>query len=228
MIEVVADGVLAPAGTFTRASSGSYWGAEIASWTAVTAYPIFPTLSGRGWGAKFTPQYSTAAKRSASLRRYALSLAQYPYYKIEIPYNYLDAQEEDLVRLEALLHQVQGSGGLFYYDDPARDSCDHQEFATSDGTVGPYQLMRGIADQSEPVYGTFGECTAYVNGTAVAATFDGAGNVTFAVAPANGATLAWSGRYFFLCCFANDALTFEDVMDQIFKADSVQLETTMP
>jgi hypothetical protein len=47
------------------------------------------------------------------------------------------------------------------------------------------------------------------------------GAVTFATAPANGAALAWTGYFGFLCRFEGDDLDFEQFMANLWKADSV-------
>jgi len=54
------------------------------------------------------------------------------------------------------------------------------------------------------------------------------GLVTFSVAPPAGATIKWSGNYYYLCAFSQDTQTFEQFLDQLFKADVVKLETVTP
>jgi hypothetical protein len=51
------------------------------------------------------------------------------------------------------------------------------------------------------------------------------GAVTFATAPANGAALAWTGYFAFLCRFDGDALDFEQFMASLWKADSVKFRS---
>ncbi len=227
-MDLVTSGVLAPASAFTRASTGTVWAIEITEWTSVTAYPIYPNLNGETWGAKVTPVGKTLRRRSQSGRLHVLSVMQYPYYKIEIQYEYLDQRDSDYDLLRGFFEDLISSAGLFYLSISGDNTADHDSIGVSDGTVGPYRLYHQRGRYAQPIYGTFGLCTAYVNGAAVAATFPGDGTVIYAVAPAAGAELAWSGGYFYLCVFANDTQDFEELMESIYNAGSVQLETTMP
>jgi hypothetical protein len=51
------------------------------------------------------------------------------------------------------------------------------------------------------------------------------GAVTFSTAPANGAALAWTGYFAFLCRFDGDDLSFEQFMANLWRADSVKFRS---
>ncbi|MGC8520217.1 MAG: DUF2460 domain-containing protein [Steroidobacteraceae bacterium] len=50
-------------------------------------------------------------------------------------------------------------------------------------------------------------------------------SVVFTGPPANGATITWTGSYYFQCRFSKGTTEFQQFMYQLYKTKSVSLET---
>lgn len=108
------------------------------------------------------------------------------------------------------------------------------QLATSGDAIDVYgaQMEQSLASTPGPYFSTLG--TDYFGGpwiTAGGAVVDPSaytianGAVTFALAPASGVALAWTGYFAFLCRFDGDDLNFEQFMANLWRADSVQFRS---
>ena len=85
-----------------------------------------------------------------------------------------------------------------------------------------FQIVRTFGGFTEPVYlPTITQIT--IAGTpTVAYTVSASGVVTFATAPANGAQLAWTGTFAWLCRFDDDALSASQIMSGLYEVKSIK------
>lgn len=187
---------------------------------------IYPTLPGLTWPVVRTPVYSTAVQSSTSGREVRLSKWAYARYKYKLKYEVLreSGGNTDLQQLAGLFGRLRGQYDTFLFKDtdPAFSLATNQTFGVGDGTTTVFRLARSYGAQFvEPVAAvdTSVATTITINGTAsTGATVNAlAGTVTFATPPTSGATLAWSGSYYWRCRFETDELSTEQFMQQLWQ-----------
>ncbi len=105
---------------------------------------------------------------------------------------------------------------------------------TGDGASKQFQLARILGSGGIPndvVQQVNGSINVYVNGVLTTpASVGSTGIVTFSVAPTNGATLTWTGSFYFYCRFLDDTLDATRVYTQnsgtdLWEIASVKFET---
>jgi hypothetical protein len=85
------------------------------------------------------------------------------------------------------------------------------------------QLVRSLGGFTEPIAAVNGVAVITVSGFSSSPTVDvTTGRVTFAAAPALGAVLAWSGKFYFRCRFLQDKLEFSRFMRNFWSANKVE------
>lgn len=193
---------------------------------------VFPTLIGLGWPVKKTPTWNTIQQRAASGQEVRVALQSYPLYAFELIFNVLKSADSntDFQALIDFYNARQGAYDDFLFDDKSDDSIpasSPSQFGTGDGTTTSWQLTRAISSMGfiEPVMNLNGAPVIYVNGSVQASgyTISSSGVITFTAAPSNGATLSWSGSYYFRCRFVNDTEDFDEFLSNYWRAQKVQL-----
>lgn len=103
-----------------------------------------------------------------------------------------------------------------------------QVFGIGDGATRAFQLIRPINSYTEPVYGAF-QVVVYDNGTLVSTSTYSVANgvVTFLTPPAPGHLLIWFGYFYFGCHFAQDDLTLDKIVDQLWSGKALKFESLM-
>jgi uncharacterized protein (TIGR02217 family) len=117
-----------------------------------------------------------------------------------------------------------GQNGLFLFSDAQDNFVTAANSAMVDVTSGSttplstiangtstvFQLARnigGIVGALDLIQNVNGSINIYVNGTiTTACTLSQSGLITFSTAPASGATLTWSGAFYFACRFDSDTI----------------------
>ena len=119
--------------------------------------PVFPTLSGLGWPTKKSPKFATRTQKAVSGRQLRIVDQLWPIWSFVLPYNYLyDAYDTrggagpgtgkaaQLRDLMGFFLELQGSFGVFLYDDPSDDSAVGQALtptsSTYAGAAVPYSV----------------------------------------------------------------------------------------
>ncbi len=187
---------------------------------------VFPAITGYVWAPTIAPVWNAQVQKTVTGRVVAATYQQYPLYKLGVQYAYL--AQADYQTLLAFFNQQQGNVTPFLFDaGPGNDSVTAQAIGTGDGATTTFQLLRSYGGFAEPVAASFGTTDAYVNGSAVTATFNSPSNgyVTYATAPASGTSLTWTGAYYFQCRFSKGTAEFDQFMSQLYKTKSVSLET---
>jgi hypothetical protein len=98
------------------------------------------------------------------------------------------------------------------------------QFGTGDGTTKTFQLSRLVNSWREPVFATF-QPVILDNGAFAGANSVAGGQVTFTTAPAAGHVLSWFGFFYFGCHFAQDDLTFEQIVNLLWSGKSLKFES---
>ena len=104
---------------------------------------------------------------------------------------------------------------------------------TGDGATTVFTLQRTVGEAAEPVGYVFSaDFTAvYVAGVLQdpdSYTFTAPNTLTFNTAPANGAQITASFRYYFICRFATDSQDFEEFMANLWTLHELKLTTVIP
>jgi hypothetical protein len=190
--------------------------------------PVFPSLPGIAYPVKRTVQWSTVKADALSGKRARFALWTYPIYQYELPFNFLrsDALTLEWQTLEGFINSVQGGYGLFAYSDPNDSAVAGQQFGQGDGVSVSFQLVRALGGFSVPVFLLNGTPTIEVAGVVTApASISPYGVVTFAAAPASGASLTWTGNYYMPARFDDDTTDFSQFMQTIWELKALKFST---
>ncbi len=189
------------------------------------SYNTFPTFAGRGWGIKKRPITSTLIQQADSGAEYRTQRYQYPLYEFDVEIPYLT--QADYASLIGFFNGQGGPFQAFYWTNDNDNAATNQAFGTGDGTTEHFQLTKANGSYwNEPVAGINGTPTIYVNGVPTTpASISASGYVTFSSAPAAGASLTWTGNYFYLVRFKDDHIEVEQTMSQIYEATTFTLRT---
>jgi hypothetical protein len=192
------------------------------------AVPVFPSLPGITYPAKRSPVWSTVKQDALSGKRVRYPLYTYPIYQYELPISFLRSDSNNLEwqTLAGFINSVQGPAQLWAYSDPNDSAVTLQGFGQGDGTTGAFQLVRTLGGFTEPVFLINGTPTIYVAGTpTVPASISAYGVVNFSSPPANGASLQWTGNFYWPCRFDDDAADFEQMMKLIWNLKALKFSS---
>jgi uncharacterized protein (TIGR02217 family) len=189
------------------------------------SYNVFPTFIGRTWDIKKRPITSTLIQQADSGAEYRTSRYQYPLYEFDIEIEYLS--QADFGRLIGFFNQQGGPFTPFYWTNDNDNTATNYAFGTGNGTTTQFQLSKFDSSYwNEPIAGVNGTPTIYVNGVATTpASISASGLVTFSSAPANGASLTWTGNYYYLVRFKDDQIEVGQFMSQMYEATTITLRT---
>lgn len=188
------------------------------------SYNTFPSFAGRGWGIKKRPITRTIIQQADSGAEYRTQRYQYPLYEFDIEIPYLTQADSDA--LIGFYNQQGGPFAPFYFSADNDNSVTNQAFGTGDGSTKVFQLTKASGSYwSEPIAGVQGTPTIYVNGVATSASVSASGTVTFTTAPAAGASLTWTGQYYYLVRFKDDQIEHTQTMSQIYEATTISLRS---
>lgn len=191
---------------------------------------VFPTLPGLAWSVVKRPNWSNKIQRSVSGKSFRAARFVYPIWHFTLSFDVLrgDGVNHELQTLIGFYNSMNGTFDSFLYLDPTDNYTAGQVFAIGDGVTNVFQLARPLGAFVEPVAATYGSPSATVNGSSsgFTATFQAnAGTVTFSSPPANGAVLAWTGFYYFRCCFLSDHNDFENFMKDLWTLKKLEFES---
>jgi uncharacterized protein (TIGR02217 family) len=190
--------------------------------------PIFPTLPGLSWPIVRTPTWHTMKQESISGKETRIQLWSFPRYQYQIAFDVLRSNvNAELQSLHGFINSVGGAASPFYYDDPSDDQATAQEFGVGDGTTTEYQLVRAFGGFVEPVQSPKSGVSIYVGGTLQSSgyTISSSGIVTFVSAPSSGASLSWTGGFYWLCRFDADTVEFSNFLSNLWEAKKLTFTT---
>jgi hypothetical protein len=220
-------------------------------WSGADGLPVLPFLPGQDIAVSKAPLWSTKVIRAASGRERRTPYWSYPLWKFELSHGVIRhrAAQAELTAMWEFFNVLQGQYGAWLFLDPTDcqlptslllDSSGQPltdssgafitdgsstptsyPFATGDGVTTTFQLTRTINSFVEPVYAAFAP-TVLDNGALAGTHTVANGKVTFAAAPGAGHVLSWCGYFFFGCRFAQDDLTFEQIVRQLWAGKSLK------
>jgi hypothetical protein len=191
---------------------------------------VFPKLAGLSAERSVATAFSTRVHRAVSGRRSAMGERLFPVWRFTLKYNFLRAAPSvaDLQALRGFFRARRGALDPFYFRDETNNAAVAQTVGIGAPGLVTYPLVYlegGTIDRVGAVDTTGSAPVALVNGTPVAATFGRDTLTLTGGAATTGATVAWTGNFFYHVAFADDNLDLKRFMHQLFSADGVALET---
>lgn len=191
---------------------------------------VFPSLPGLKWNIKRAPIWNTLLEQSVSGKEISVDLMTFPLRRYRLSYEVLRAgAEAELETLEGFFNLRHGRHDTWLYNDQDDYTVTDQAFGTGDGSTTVFYLARTRGGFTDPVQSLNAVPTIKVAGVTKTAGIDytiGAlGAVTFAVPPANGAALTWSGTYYWRCRFLRDETEFDQFLKDLWQLASIEFRT---
>jgi len=217
------------------------------------SYPIMPALPmSMAKGIHKTPKVNADTQKTAARRTNAgVSYTPFPTWAFECDLDRLVGNESNaaaaVMQFLGTFVACNGVASPFLFTDPQDHAVTYGNSlmynlapgagmtTTGDGSSTQFQLGRLIGGVGKDLVQMLnGSITVKVNGSVVASntySVSSTGVVTFNVAPANGATLAWQGSFYFLCRFADNELdaarvfTINDSASDQWNVSSIKFES---
>ena len=197
--------------------------------------PSFPNLTGQGWSVHKKPMFSTLVASHVSGREVRDPLYQNPIWQFEVTFDglasdsasYPGAGAQSLQSLMGLYLQCQGQFGTFLYTDPTDNAVSNQIFATGDSATTTFTLARSLGGFLEPVGWVTNVSQVTLAGVVQPAgwALSAPNSLVFSTPPATGALIGASFVYAFLCRFTDDAVDFEQFMQNLWRVDSLKFRS---
>jgi uncharacterized protein (TIGR02217 family) len=132
-------------------------------------------------------------------------------------------------RLVDFFNSRKGQFGEFLYFDRTDHLVTSHRFGTGDGSTTAFQLSRAVGSWVEPVYGVVNIDALRVAGIPITAySVDEIGRVTFDAPPPVGASLVWTGAFFFRCAFDGDSLDGAQPFRTIWEMKNIAFTSIKP
>ncbi|MBQ0934654.1 DUF2460 domain-containing protein [Ideonella paludis] len=188
---------------------------------------ILPALPGLSWNVTRRPTWNTRIHTAVTGREARFRRWSYPKWSYRLSYEVLRANAAlaELQQLVGFFNSHGGSAESWLYEDPNDRQVTAQAFGQGDGTRKAWQLVRAYGGYTEPVFELDGVPTVFINGAQQTSFSLVNGLLTFATAPAAGAALTWTGRYFWRVRFLQDQLELNEFMRQLFELKSMEFIT---
>jgi uncharacterized protein (TIGR02217 family) len=189
---------------------------------------LFPS-SLKGFDIKVKRQtiWSTLVQTSASGKEQRARFWTTPRWYWELTVNFLrqsgfsaNTTYDELAKLQTFFNSVCGQWDSFLFVDPVNGTPSNVSFGTGDAATTSFQLVDNEGWLATYIQGT---PTVYVAGTATSAfTLNSTtGIVTFGSAPAEGATLTWSGTFARVVRFDDDTMDFDRFLQLAWEGGEV-------
>lgn len=161
--------------------------------------------------------FKTKLQEAVSGREARASFMAYPKYKIELQFDYLSL--DDWKTLCGFFKLRRGRWDSFLFDDAQDNAVTDQVIGTGNGSNKVFQLVRTVGGYTEPVENVKGTPAIKINGVTQGSgyTISATGVVTFTTAPSNGASIAWTGGFYYRCRFNQDEADFVETMRRFFE-----------
>lgn len=192
---------------------------------------VFPTLPGISIEIDRAPIWNSIVHRSASGRSVGLSPMFHPNWRYKLRFEFLRAgAEAELQAIVGLFNKLHGRSDTFLFLDDTDKTATSQVIGTGNGVTTAFRLYREYGGFLEPVLATHSIASVYVGAALVSpANYSvSAGVITFSTPPANGATISWTGVFYWRCRFDYDELNASRFLQDLWKADSVSFTTEKP
>lgn len=189
---------------------------------------VFPTLPGLGWDVKKTPVFKTLVQESQSGRECRLALMSYPIWEFELSFSVLrgDSGLAEMQQLAGFFIKQKGQFGAWFYADPDDFTVNNHAIGVGNGTNAQFQLTRSMGGMVEPVMYP-NNIVMLVNGYPVAHINETLGVVTLSSPPASGASVAWSGSFYYRCRFKEDSAQFNQFAYKLWELQSLSFRACL-
>jgi uncharacterized protein (TIGR02217 family) len=200
----------------------------------------FPLSPGLSWSVHVAPKFNTRVAGHVSGREIRTAWQQYAIYDFTLSFDFLrgDATQE-IETLMGFFMARQGQYDTFLFDLGAVTKNTADSYMTEsgqgvgDGVTTTFTLQRTVGEAFEPVGYVFPfDLTAvYVAGVLqdpLTYSFTSPGTLIFNTAPASGAQVTASFRYYFVCRFAADTQDFEEFMTNLWSLNELKLTSVLP
>ena len=207
----------------------------------MTTPPSFPVLRGQGWSVHKRPTFSTRVASHVSAREVRTALYSHALYELEVTYDGLASNAAtgaltglgatSLQTLLGFYMQCEGQFGTFLYTDPSDNAATGQALGTGDGTTTSFTFARAIGGYLESVSWVTSVANVYLAGTLQPASgysLNQPNTLSFATAPAAGATVTADFAYAFVCRFLDDQQDFENIMAGLWQLQSLKFRSVKP
>ena len=216
------------------------------------SYPILTLPIGVTFKYMKSPKFNNIKQTPQSGRHpAAATIQQGTIFTFDINWNYLKnvgvTTSNDQQYLQEF-YEATGGGFQFFQFNPATYNLENltvtQDYtklkngfsATTDGITTVFPLWRstsalggGTVSLVERIQNVSVMAGVYLGGSLISSSLYTLTNfpsvLTFATAPTTGQTLAWAGSYNYLCQFDEDSIDFEEFMFQLWKLNSLKLES---
>jgi len=188
---------------------------------------VFPTLPGIAAEREAVAEFDNMVGRASSGRRYSMGKRLYPVWRWKLTYNFLRQRLgfTEMSQLQGFFLQRHGNLDSFLFRDREWNNvATPQVFGVGNGVDRTFRLVYprgGFIDR-------VGYCAAPVVRKASVATtaftINDNAEVTFTTAPAVGASLDWTGDFYFRVAFARPELTLTQFLKDLYST-GVELET---
>ena len=185
---------------------------------------VFPDFPGRSWPISRKPVWSTKVQESVSGKETRIGFWSYPRwdYTIDLETLRLSGSYTEMQSLAGFYNAVNCDFDDWLFLDPFDSVATTQIFGVGNGTTTTFQLARSFGGYVEPVRAVSSVSQVRVAGTpTVAYTLDQYnGKVTFSSPPGVGATLDWTGVFYWRCRFEEGSLTLsiEDIYHSMVRS----------
>jgi uncharacterized protein (TIGR02217 family) len=183
---------------------------------------VLPVLAGLTYDNKTSPAFNTRIHRAVSGHEVRAAFMVYPLWTFTLKHDLLrdDAINNELKTLIGFFNARQGSFDSFLYSNPADSAVVLQSFGVGTGAQYIFQLVRSYGGYVEPVHNLNSAPAIYVNGVLQTLTtnytISSTGLVTFVLSPALGATITWSGTFYYRCRFLNDNIDVNQFLRNMY------------
>ncbi len=193
---------------------------------------IFPVLPGLAWSVIKTPNWSTIIQKSVGGREIRTAYYSNPLWNIQLSYEVLRGYGSytEFQRLLGFYNLRQGSFDSFLFSDSSDRTANNQFIATGNGVTQQFFFLHQIDTWLEPIGAldeTGGVPKIFINGTQQNASNYSidiyGGSITFNSPPANGATISWTGNFYYRTRFADDSTDFENFAKGYWTAQAINL-----
>jgi len=190
---------------------------------------VFPTFTGLSWGVNKIPTWSTEVQKALSGNESRVSYMSYPIYRFNLSYEVLRASvaHAELQSLMGFFNARRGAFENFLFTDPTDSTVTDQVIGAGTGSQTQFQIVRTMGGFTEPVMNLNGNPVIKVNGVTQTLggnyTVNSTGMVTFASPPTAGASITFTGSYYFRVRFTKDELDFENFMFQLWQLKKCEL-----
>ena len=197
---------------------------------------LFPELPGLTYSVYVTPTFNNKISTAVSGKQNRTAYMKYPIWKFKLTYDYLPdraAGETDLKNIVGFFCKRTGGFDTFLFNNVDDHSVTAQVIATADGVTLQWPILRTYGGFDEPVgqlntsvsYIFYKNDVAMVEGTDYSITMPN--QLVFSVAPADGDVLTWTGSFYYVCHFSEDAMEFEKFMDKLWQLQECDFESVV-